>query len=139
MAVSVGGLDQRQMERLRVELVESIAATLAYPSFFDFQRGQAVARPVDRAKEEEIEQFVASVNFASLERVDITSLEVRRFLEQLLLRYLEVNPLLQGLRIRRRLPELRARVSRVVAEVQRGLVAHVEGRAPAFGTRRQRM
>ncbi|MGZ6390400.1 MAG: hypothetical protein ACXWQZ_14210 [Ktedonobacterales bacterium] len=139
MAVSVGGLDQRQMERLRVELVESIAATLAYPSFFDFQRGQAVARPVDRAKQEEIEQFVASVNFASLERVDITSLEVRRFLEQLLLRYLEVNPLLQGLRIRRRLPELRARVSRVVAEVQRGLVAHVEGRAPAFGTRRQRM
>ncbi|HEX8032252.1 MAG TPA: hypothetical protein VF510_00310 [Ktedonobacterales bacterium] len=139
MAVSVGGLDQRQMERLRVELVESIAATLAYPSFFDFQKGQAVARPVDRAKQEEIEQFMASVNFASLDRVDITSLEVRRFLEQLLLRYLEVNPLLQGLRVRRRLPELRARVSRVVAEVQRGLVAHVEGRAPAFGTRRQRM
>src|SRR5690242_14013006 len=73
MAVSVGGLDQRQMERLRVELVESIAATLAYPSFFDFHRGQAVARPVDRAKQEEIEQFVASVNFTSLERVDITS------------------------------------------------------------------
>lgn len=139
MAVSVGGLDQRQMERLRVELVESMAATLAYPSFFDFRKGQAIARPIDRAKQEEIEQFVASVNFAPLDRVDITSLEVRRFLEQLFLRYLEVNPLLQGFRIRRRLPELRARVSRMVAEIHRGLVSHVEGRAPAFGTRRQRM
>lgn len=138
MAVSVGELDQRQMERLRVEIVEAIASAFAYPAFFDFRRGQAVARPIDRSKQTEIEQFLASVNFAPLDRIDVTSLEVRRFLEHLLLRYLEVNPLLQGLRIRRRLPELRARVPRVVAEVQRGLVAHVEGRAPAFGTRRQR-
>lgn len=138
MAVSVGELDQRQMERLRVELVEAIAASFAYPAFFDFRKGQAIARPIDRAKQEEIEQFMASVNFAPLERIDVTSLEVRRFLEQLLLRYLEVNALLHGLRIKRRLPELRARVLRAVAEVQRGLVAHIEGRAPAFGTRRQR-
>ena len=138
MAVSVGDLDQHQMDRLRVEVVEAIAATFAYPTFFDYYKGQAVARPIDRAKQDEIEQFIASVNFASLDRTDVTSVEVRRFLERLLLRYLEVNPLLQNLRIRRRLPELRARVPRVVAELQRGLVAHVEGRAPAFGARRQR-
>lgn len=138
MAVSVGGLDQHQMERLRVEMVEAIAAAFAYPSFFDFRRGQVVARPIDRVKQEEVEQFVASANLAPLDRVDVTSPEVRRFLEQLLLRYLSVNPQLQGLRIKRRLPELRARVPRVVAEIQRGLVAHIEGRAPAFGARRQR-
>lgn len=138
MAVSVGELDQRQMERLRVELVEAIAAGFAYPTFFDFRKGQAVARPIDRSKQEEIEQFLASVNFAPLDRIDVSSLEVRRFLEHLLLRYLDVNPLLQGLRSRRRLSELRARVPRVVAEIQRGLVAHVEGRTPAFGARRQR-
>lgn len=138
MAVSVGELDQRQLERLRVEMVEAIASGFAYPSFFDYRRGQSVARPIDRTKQEEIERFLASANFAPLDRVGITSLEVRRFLEQLLLRYLDANPLLQGLRIKRRLPELRSRVPRLAADIQRGLVAHVEGRAPAFGTRRQR-
>lgn len=137
MGVSVGDLQPAQMDRLRGELVEVLTAHYAYPTFFDFRADHAAMRPVDRAKREEVEHFLRSANFSALERTDITSPELRRFLERLLLRYIEVNPSLRSQKLNRRLPALRARAARLAAEVQRGLVAHLDRKAPAFGAPRQ--
>lgn len=137
MGVSVGDLQPAQLDRLRGELIEVLTAHYAYPAFFDFRADRGVTRPVDRAKRAEVEHFLRSANFSALERTDITSAELRRFLERLLLRYIEVNPSLRGQRLSRHLPALRVRAARFAAEVQRGLVAHLDGKLPAFGASRQ--
>ncbi len=139
MSVCVGDLDQRQVERLRMEMVEALAANYAYPPFFDYRSGRTLVRPVDRARREEIDQFIRSVNFSSVERVDVASPEIRRFLEQLFLRYLDVNATFSRPRLARRLPDMRSRAPRMAAEVQRGLLAWLTGGAPSFGARRQQL
>jgi hypothetical protein len=136
MGVIVGDLDPRQIERLRGELLLLLVLECAYPPFFDYQSGRRRQRPPDRATIDETRQFLSSANFAPLQQADVTSPEVRRFLERLILRYIEVNPHLHGLRAKRRVPELRARVPRLAAEMQRGLVAFVQGKYADFGARR---
>jgi hypothetical protein len=136
MPLVVGDLDPRKLEQWRAEIAELLAAQLAYPPHFDFRAGHELARPLDRAKREEIEQFVRSINFAPLERTDVSSPEVRRFLEQLLRRYVDVNPSLRHHHSARRLPSLRGRVPRLAAEVHRGLLAFLAGTANGFGARR---
>jgi hypothetical protein len=138
MGVCVGDLDLRQIELLRVELAEALAANFAYPPFFDYAVRQAHMRPVDQAKRDEIDEYVRSANLTAIERADVTAPEVRRFIERLFTRYLEVNPALARPRLQRRAPELRARVPRVAAETQRALVAYTGGEGTGFGTRRQR-
>src|SRR5260370_18708449 len=137
MGISIGSLERRVLERLRAELTETLAAPLAYPTFFNYRSGQATCRPLDHAKRDELEQFVRSAQFASIESADITSPDGRRYIEQLLLRYIEVNPALARPQTVRRLPLMRTRVPRLAAETQRALVAHLEGRARAFGARRE--
>lgn len=136
MGITVGDLESRQVERMRVEIAEALATSFAYPPFFDYAAGVAKARPVDREKREEIARFLSSVAIGDLERTDVRSPEVRRFLERLLLRYINVNPLLARPWYARRLAEMRAGVPRVAAAIQRGLVELSEGGAPTFGARR---
>ncbi len=136
MGVCVGDLDQRQIESLRNELAETLAADFAYPPFFDFAARQARVRPVDQKKRREIDEFLRSTNFAAVERSEVGSPELRRFIEGLILRYLEVNPAMAPMRLQRRLPALRSRVPRAAVGVQRALVAHIEGSTQSFGRSR---
>jgi len=136
MGVCVGDLEQRQMEHLRVELGEVLAAHVAFPPFFNYRAAQSMVRPLDRTKRDEIDQYLRSVNFTPIERAEVTSPEVRRFLERLILRFIEVNPSLSKPRLQRRLPELRSRAPRMAADVQRGLLAFLSGQTTPFGTRR---
>jgi hypothetical protein len=115
-----------------------LAARLAYPPFFEYRSGQPLTRPLDRAKRDEIEQYVRSANFGPVDRTDITSSDLRRFLERLLARYLEVNEVFQRPAIARRLPQLRSQAPRLAADLQRGLVAYAQNNAPQFGVKRQR-
>ena len=137
MGVIVGELDPRQIERLRGELLLLLVTQCAYPPFFDYRSGKRRQRPPDRATIDETREFLSSASFAPLHNADVTSPEVRRFLERLMLRYIEVNPHLHSLRSQRRVPELRARVPRLAAELQRALVAFVQGSFAEFGARRQ--
>ncbi len=136
MGVMVGELDPRQIERLRGELLLLLVTQCAYPPFFDYRSGNRRQRPPDRATIDETREFLSSASFAPLHNADVTSPDVRRFLERLILRYIEVNPHLHGLRAQRRVPELRARVPRLAAELQRAMVAFVQGSYAEFGTRR---
>nr|MBF6590500.1 hypothetical protein [Ktedonobacterales bacterium] len=75
-------------------------------------------------------------NFTPLDRADVRSPDVRRFFERLLLRFIEVNPVLTRPQFARRLPEARSAVPRVAAEIQRGLVELAERGSATFGARR---
>ncbi len=138
MGVCVGDLNPRQLDAFRVEVAETLAARLAYPPFFEYRSGQPLTRPLDRAKRDEIEQYVRSANFGPVDRSDITSSDLRRFLERLLVRYLEVNEVFQRSAIARRVPALRSQAPRLAADLQRGLVAYAQNNAPQFGVKRQR-
>ena len=130
-------VEPRHIERLRVEIVEAISAALAYPPFFDFRTGKLRSRPIDRAKVAEIEQFIGSANFAPIERASPSSPDTRRFIERLILRYLEVNPSLTTANAARYLPIMRAQALRLTSETHRRFVAHLSGGERDFGARRQ--
>lgn len=133
MRGTFGTLDPRQMERMRLALVDVLCAHFASPPFFDPRLGAERVRPLDRASLDAVGHFVHSVNFSALDAVDVSSNEVRRFLEGMLLRYLDVNPAFRQPRHARYLPALRARAPRLAADVHRGLLASLDGKSPGFG------
>jgi hypothetical protein len=137
MVARMSELEPRTLERLRADLVELMAATVAYPPYFDFRANRLVTRPIDRARMEEIQRYLTSVNFAPLERADVSSTDTRRFIERLVARYVDVN---EGIRSRysgRYLPRLRAMAPRVAAEAQRRALGYLSGTVPDFGASRQ--
>ncbi|MDE3229437.1 MAG: hypothetical protein KGO05_06120, partial [Chloroflexota bacterium] len=125
------------IERLRAELAEALAATVAYPPFFDFRANRPATRPIDRARMDEIQHFLGSVNFNAIERADASAADTRRFIERLIARYVEVNEGLRGRFAARYIPRLQATAPRLAAEVQRRMVGHLNGGVPDFGARRQ--
>jgi hypothetical protein len=137
MGVSLADLDQRDIARLRAELCEVIAARFAYPPYFDYRVGAVRVRPIGTARRQEIGSFVQAAILEPIERADLSSPEVRRYLEALFLRYLEVNRDLARGPARRRLSMLRVEVPRAAAEVQRGLVALAAGAPGDFGAPRR--
>ncbi|HEX9036317.1 MAG TPA: hypothetical protein VF808_04940 [Ktedonobacterales bacterium] len=138
MATRVGdAVEPRHIERLRLEIVEAIAAALAYPPFFDFRTGELRSRPIDRAKVAEIEQFIGSANFDAIARSSPSAPDSRRFLERLAQRYLEVNPALATPSGKRYLPLLRTRAAKLATETHRRFAGYVAGGERDFGARRQ--
>jgi hypothetical protein len=137
MAVRVGDLDKRQLELLRREIVETLAANFAYPPFFDFRADRMIMRPIDRAKRGEIEKYVQSVNFGPVDRTEVGSPDLRRFISRVLQHYVEVNATFARPRYKRFLPGMRAHASRTASQLQRSLMAHLERNAPSFGAPRQ--
>ncbi|HEX2348775.1 MAG TPA: hypothetical protein VHI51_10120, partial [Ktedonobacterales bacterium] len=137
MAARMSELEPRTLERLRADLAELIAATVAYPPYFDFRANRLVTRPIDRTRMDEIQRYLSSANFGPLERADVSSAETRRFIERLVTRYLEVNDGIRGRYAARYLPRLRAMAPRVAAEAQRRALGYLSGSVPDFGARRQ--
>lgn len=137
MAARTREMEPRLIERLRAELAELFAATVAYPSYFDFRANRQATRPIDRARMEEIQRFLSSVNFGVIERSEVTSPETRRFIEQLILRYIDVNEGLRGHYAERYLPRLRALAPRLATDAQRRAIGYINGAVPDFGARRQ--
>lgn len=134
MRGTFGTLDRRQAERMRQALIEVLCAHFASPPFFDPRAGTERMRPLDSAAREVVAHFVQSVNYSALDATDVSSHEVRRFLEAMLLRFLDVNPAFKRPRFARYLPALRARAPRLAADVHRGLLASLDGKAPGFGS-----
>src|SRR5574340_1066850 len=124
MAARMSGLEPRVIERLRAELAEALAATVAYPPFFDFRSNRAVTRPIDRARMDEIQRFLGSVNFSAIERADASALDTRRFIEHLIARYVDVNEGLRGRFATRYVPRLQAAAPRLAADVQRRMIGY---------------
>jgi hypothetical protein len=133
MRGTFGTLDPRLMERMRLALVEALCTHFASPPFFDSRAGTERVRPLDQASLDAVGHFVHSVNYSALDDIDVSSNEVRRFLEGLFVRYLAVNPAFKQPRYSRYLPALRSRAPRLAADTHRGLLAALDGKAPSFG------
>lgn len=138
MGSRLAELDQRDLARVRAELIELIAARFAYPPFFDYRAGAPRMRPVSATRRQQIAQFVQAVDLGAIEQVDLDAAPVRRFLERLLQRYLDSNPDLAREPARQRVSLLRVSVPRVAAEAQRGLIAFVAGDRGSYGLPRAR-
>lgn len=136
MGARLAELDPRDIARLRAEIGEEIAARFTYPAFFDYRAGRLRVRPIEAAKRREIASFVQAIILEPIAQADVSSSEVRRFLEALFLRYLELNAALARGPARRRLSSIRVEVPRAAADVQRGLVALAAGAPGNFGAPR---
>lgn len=136
MAATLGDVDPRQIARLRTELCEVIAATLAYPSFYDFRIGQVRVRPLGAAKRSEIARFVGGLDFGPAAELEPGSLAMRQFLEQNLQRFVEFNGGDMGASKGRRLGALRTAVRAGATSSQRELVAALAGTPNQLGAAR---
>ncbi|HET8909072.1 MAG TPA: hypothetical protein VFN11_19110, partial [Ktedonobacterales bacterium] len=133
MRGTFGTLDSRQKELMRLAVIETLCAHFVSPPFFDPRAAAERTRPLDGATLDTVGRFVQSVNFSALDAVDVSSNEMRRFLEALMMRFLDVNPAFKHPRYTRYVPALRARAPRLAADVHRGLLASLDGKAPGYG------
>jgi hypothetical protein len=130
-------LNSRQLERLKSELAEVIIAHFCYPSFLDYRLNILRTRPVDRRKRQEVWAYVNSVNMNALSSMDAASMEFRRFVERVFLRYIEMNRGLIGATSARQVTAVRARVPQLAVQVARGLVDYLTvSEASSFGRAR---
>ncbi|HEY7350273.1 MAG TPA: hypothetical protein VH599_18285 [Ktedonobacterales bacterium] len=137
MGGSLGHLTSRQVERLKSELAEVIITNFCYPAFLDYRLNMLRTRPVDRRKRQEVWAYINSVNFGPLAAVDASSMEFRRFVERVFLRYIDMNRALMATASTRQVAAARARVPLLAVSVARGLMDYLAvDDASAFGRAR---
>ncbi len=137
MGGSLRQLTPRQLERLKSELAEVIIANFCYPAFLDYRLNTLRTRPVDRRKRQEVWSYVSGVNFRPLEGMEASSMEFRRFVERVFLRYIDLNRALMTKASARQVAAVRARVPQLAASVARGLADYlVLNEASTFGMAR---
>src|ERR1051326_1986513 len=140
-AATMGGslrqLTSRQLERLKSELAEVILANVCYPAFLDYRMNTLRTRPVDRRKRQEVWAYVSGVNFNPLANMDVSSMDFRRFVERVFLRYIDLNRALVATASARQIAAVRARVPQLAMSVARGLADYlVLSEASTFGQAR---
>ncbi len=117
MGSSPKHLTPRQVERLKSELAEVIIANFCYPSFFDYRLDTLRTRPVDRRKRQEVWAYINGLPFGPLTPEDTHTIEFRRFVERVFLRYIEMNRGLIGAISARRVAVARSRVPQLAADL----------------------
>jgi hypothetical protein len=137
MGSSLRDLNSRQLERLKSELAEVIITNFCYPSFLDYRLNILRTRPVDRRKRREVWAYVNSIQMNALGSMDASSIEFRRFVERVFLRYIEINRgLIEGT-TPRQFAAMRARVPQLAMQVARSLIDYLAlGEASSFGRAR---
>lgn len=137
MGSSLKDLNSRQLERLKSELAEVIIANFCYPSFLDYRLNSLRTRPVDRRKRQEVWAYVNSLNMNALSSMEAASMDFRRFIERVFLRYIEINRGLIGAISSRQVATVRARVPQLAVQVARGLADYLAvSEASSFGRAR---
>ena len=137
MGSSLRDLNSRQLERLKNELAEVIIANFCYPSFLDYRLNALRTRPVERRKRREVWAYVNKVQLNALGAAEASSMEFRRFVERIFLRYIELNRgLIEGT-TPRQFTAMRARVPQLAMQVARSLIEYLAlGEASGFGRTR---
>ncbi len=137
MGSSLRDLNSRQLERLKSELAEVIITNFCYPSFLDYRLNILRTRPIDRRKRREVWAYVNSIQMNPLGSMEASSMEFRRFVERVFLRYIEMNRgLIEGTS-QRQFAAMRARVPQLAMQVARSLIDYLAlGEASSFGRAR---
>jgi len=129
-------LPQTEVARLKAELAETLIANFCYPRFFDYRVGALRTRPVDRAKRQEVWQYLNAVDFNVWGRVDVDSPDFQRQVERLFIHFVQRNRSFFGEQGRRRMTDVRALITGCSTALADGLRGHLRGQHgnPPFGS-----
>ncbi len=136
MGILVSQLPPMEFARLKAELAEILIADFCYPRFFDYRTDSLRMRPVDRAKRQEVWQYLGSVDFDAWGNIDLVSPDLQRQVERFLIHFVQRNRSFFGEQGRKRMADIRMLISSASSSVVEGLRGHVAGRSNAFGSPR---
>src|SRR5215472_10736320 len=136
MGILLGQLPPAEIARMKAELAETLIANFCYPRFFDYRTNSLRARPVDRAKRQEVWQFLSSVDFNAWGRIDVMSPDLQHQIERLLIHFVQRNRTFFGEQGRKRMTDVRMLIDAASLSVIEGLRGHLTGRQAAFGSPR---
>lgn len=138
MGLYLNQLPQTEVARLKAELAETLIANFCYPRFFDYRVGVLRTRPVDRAKRQEVWQYLNAVDFNVWGRVDIDSPDFQRQVERLFIHFVQRNRSFFGEQGRKRMTDVRALITGCSTALADGLRGHLRGQHgnPPFGSPR---
>jgi hypothetical protein len=127
----VNQLPPTELARLKAELAETLIANFCYPRFFDYRTNSLRTRPVDRAKRQEVWQFLSSVDFNAWGRIDVMSPDLQHQVERLFIHFVQRNRTFFGEQGRKRMTDVRMLIDSASLSVIEGLRGHLTGRQAA--------
>ncbi len=136
MGILVSQLPSAELARLKAELAESLITNFCYPRFFDYRTDSLRMRPVDRAKRQEVWQYLGSVDFSAWGRIDLLSADFQRQIERLFIHFVQKNRNFFGEQGRKRMTDVKMLIDTASSSVVQGLRAHLTGRPSSFGNPR---
>lgn len=138
MGTYLNQLPPAEVARLKAELAETLIANFCYPRFYDYRVNALRMRPVDRAKRQEVWQYLSAVDFNVWGRVDLVSPDFQRQVERLLIHFVQRNRAFFGAQGRKRMFDVRLLITTCAAKVVEGLRGHLMGQQtiPPFGSPR---
>lgn len=136
MGLLVSQLPPAELARLKAELAEMLISNFCYPRFYDYHTDSLRMRPVDRAKRQEVWQYLSSVDFNAWGRIDLMSPDFQRQVERLFVYFVQRNRSFFGEQGRKRMADVRMLISNSSSSVTEGLKGHLKGRPTSFGNPR---
>jgi hypothetical protein len=138
MGVYLNQLPPTEVARLKAELAETLIAHFCYPRFYDYRINELRTRPVDRAKRQEVWQYLNAVDFNVWGRVDVDSPDFQRQVERLFIHFVQRNRSFFGEQGRKRMADVRALITSCSTALADGLRTHLLGKQenPPFGSPR---
>ncbi len=136
MGILVSQLPPAELARLKAELAESLITNFCYPRYFDYRTDSLRMRPVDRAKRQEVWQYLGSVDFNAWGRIDLLSPDFQRQVERLFIHFVQRNRNFFGEQGRKRMTDVKMLIGTASSSVVQGLRAHLTGRPSSFGNPR---
>jgi hypothetical protein len=137
VGILVNQLPPMELARLKAELAETLISNFCYPRFYDYRTNSLRMRPVDRAKRQEVWQYLSSVDFNAWGRIDLMSPDFQRQVERLFIYFVQRNRSFFGEQGRKRMADIRMLISNTSSSVTEGLRGHMTGRPTSFGNPRQ--
>ena len=136
MGILDSQLPPAELARLKAELAETLISNFCYPRFYDYRIDSLRMRPVDRAKRQEVWQYLGSVDFNAWGRIDLMSPDFQRQVERLLIYFVQRNRTFFGDQGRKRMVDIRMLISTSSTSIVEGLRGHLTGRSNGFGNPR---
>jgi hypothetical protein len=137
VGILISQLPPAEFARLKAELAETLISNFCYPRFYDYRTDSLRMRPVDRAKRQEVWQYLSSVDFNAWGRIDLMSPDFQRQVERLFIYFVQRNRSFFGEQGRKRMADVRMLISNSSSSVIEGLRGHLTGRPTSFGNPRQ--
>jgi hypothetical protein len=136
VGILISQLPPVELARLKAELAETLISNFCYPRFYDFRTDTLRMRPVDRAKRQEVWQYLGSIDFNTWGRIDLMSPDLQRQVERLLIYFVQRNRTFFGEQGRKRMIDIRMLISTSSTSIVEGLRGHLTGRSKSFGNPR---